>query len=235
MRRRGRRPARRRAGRGVVAIIAISLMLLSLGSVCLMGGAVWSVFWLFAQADDLRDEIEDLKRQREPLILKTSLGHFFCTGSMEPTFSCLDSATFLLEPRMEDIVVGTTVSFIGAAPAAHRVIDIKLEDGVRYFLTKGDAAQIPDGWVPETDVDGYVTELHRNTHLQNLALREGVNQSRADVDAAWQKVESAWGTPSYEQRVAEYEALAEVAECWKKEAIHAIYSDHAPPIYVPCR
>ena len=160
----------------------------------LTGGTIGE---LESKARDLREEIAALEERRRPLILAMQderVGGFKCTGSMEPVLTCLDSATWMPDFAPEAIVVGATISFPGRAcrpddPAdrfiAHRVLDIRVTDGVYYYWPKGDANRIADGcWVPHTAVRGYIIAIHRNTHPENAELRDNVNASEATYDEA---------------------------------------------------
>lgn len=219
--------------------LATSLIVLSIGSIALILGLVWSVLWHFALVDDLRARIE---RQR-PLILEKTGLTFHCTGSMEPTFGCLDSGTGVLNPRPENIVVGATVGYSDPSDpdkvGIHRVIDIKVEGGVHYFLTQGDNNSVPDGWTPETHIDGYLIDLHRNTRPENAHLRQAVLDAGAAAHEAWEALDAAWQTGDWARHDAamrKYEPLREYADCWHTTARHATYFDDGrPPIYIPCR
>ena len=133
------------------------------------------------QANELETDIAALHEERAPLIIQAGTGRFFCTASMEPSVTCLDSATWLYNFRPQDVVVGATIYFqpncreqdeqkpIGAA---HRVIDVKLENGTYYYWPQGDGNPEPDGcWVPHTDVERYIIALHKNTVPENAELR----------------------------------------------------------------
>ena len=108
---------------------------------------------------------------------------------MEPKLTCLDSATWLEDFRPQDIVVGATISFQGRACSsdfpsgvriAHRVLDIRVVNGVYEYWPQGDANERPDGcWVPQTAVNGYIIEIHKNTRPENAMLRDNVNAARA--------------------------------------------------------
>ena len=56
-------------------------------------------------------------------------------------------------------------------------------DSCSPLLGVAHAADEPDGyWVPEDWVEGYVTELHRNTHPENAELRNQVLAAEAEYD-----------------------------------------------------
>ena len=96
------------------------------------------------RVDELEVEIKELQEQRRPLILSpgaVATSGFLCTGSMYPAITCLDRGSWLEEFNPEDIVVGATISFNPNCweegpddiPTAHRVKEIKVEDGTYYF------------------------------------------------------------------------------------------------------
>lgn len=157
--------------------------------------AAGTVQTLEAQAGNLRTEITQLEERRKPLILaRERTSGFRCTGSMEPKLTCLDTATWMYDFEPEEIVVGATISFQSRAcwsdrpsgrRTAHRVMDIRVTDGVHYYWPQGDANRGPDGcWVPHTAVNGYIIEIHKNTRPENATLRKNVNAASAALDAA---------------------------------------------------
>jgi hypothetical protein len=147
---------------------------------------------LQGQVSSLQSQIASLKVQRAPLIVDSYTGTFACTGSMEPKITCLDSATWLANFRPQDVVVGAVISFtptaecnLSAPRVAHRVIGIKVEAGTYYYWPRGDANSQDDGcWIPDTNVDGYIIGLQKNTHPENQALRNKVNSAKAVRDQA---------------------------------------------------
>lgn len=175
--------------------------------------------------DDLRSEIRRLEAQRRPLVLSpgdTGRGGFLCTSSMEPAITCLDEATWLTDFRPEDIVVGTTIAFSPACNGdrrgvAHRVIDIEVQNGTYYYWPKGDNNRVPDGcWVPETNVDRYIIEIHRDVRPENAELRQKVNSAVSEFyrlqDAGSSNVRRAY----------------EKALCWVNVARESQYPGHIP-------
>ena len=144
-------------------------------------------------ARQLRDEIESLKAQREPLLLRPDslwITNVACTGSMEPKLTCLDRVSMLLDVRPEDIVVGAVINYGrcgNQGGALHRVMDIKIEDGVRYFWPKGDANDGPDGcWVHEAHVHSYMVAIEKNVFTENAPLRDAVMAAQAAATEAWE-------------------------------------------------
>lgn len=155
---------------------------------------------LMAQATALQEEIDELTAQRRPLLLKVERNGFACTGSMEPKLTCLDEVTWLNNFHPMDIVVGAIISFNpncwqdepDGISTAHRVMKIKVENGVHYYWPKGDASREADGcWVPESDVDGYIIEIHKNVQPQNSGLRNSVNRAASLEEEARLEFEAA--------------------------------------------
>ena len=184
--------------------------------------AVGTVEDLEMQAGNLRTEITQLEERRRPLILaREEPGWFYCTGSMEPKLTCLDTATWLHDFQPEDIVIGATISFQSRACwsneprdswTAHRVMDIEVTDGVHYYWPQGDANSGPDGcWVPESSVRGYIIEIHKNTRPENATLRNNVNAANAARNAARDTRDAAWD--AYEGERAAYVALRQRYGC----------------------
>jgi len=210
------------------------LIVLSVAAFGLSAGLIFTLYVYQHDSVALRTEIEELKLARKPLILETAISTFSCTGSMEPTFGCTDSATKLLNPRAEDIVIGSLFSYSGledCEDAIHRVVDVKVINGVHYYQEWGDAAGPPgDGcWVPESHVTGYLIELHKDTHPQNGILRAHVNLARAETDAAIEEYEALRLKMDavYEKLQAAYEK----EDCWGNLALDAKYFDDRPPVY----
>ena len=134
-------------------------------------------------------EISRLEKQREPLLVDSwdMVSRWVrCTGSMEPRITCLDTLTWLIDFRPEEITLGAVISYSpncwDDGGVAHRVIKIKQERGVYYFWPKGDASAEADGcWIPDYNVHGYVTGIDRNSVPENAHLRNMVNGARARV------------------------------------------------------
>ena len=152
---------------------------------------------LGTQVGDLQDEIAGLEERRQPLLLAMQgewVQGFLCTGSMEPKLTCLDAARWTRPVSQDEIVTGTVIIYdnracwtgAGGGRSAHRVVDIKVVDGVHHYWPKGDALPRADGcWVPYTAVQGYIIELQRGAVLENAELRDNVNGARAAYDSAW--------------------------------------------------
>ena len=153
-----------------------------------------SVESLEEQANGLRAVIGTLEDERKALIVKSAEMFPVCSGSMEPKITCLDTVVVLQNFRPEDITLGAIIAYHPPTPTTgddqesdggrqtpilHRVIDIKVEDGVHYFWPKGDAEEEADGfWVAESSVLGYATALLQGTRPQNAALRDRVNGAK---------------------------------------------------------
>ncbi len=174
--------------------------------------------WFQSRVEELREEIAELEEIRRPLILRSDRGGFVCTGSMEPKITCLDEVTWLENPKPKDIVVGSVISFYpdcstddvveDAAGTAHRVMDVKVENGVYHYWPKGDNNREADGcWVPFENVQGYVIEIHKDVQPENATLRSFVNAADAKEGEAWTKLEAA--TEVLDEIEAEYLALIE--------------------------
>ncbi len=174
--------------------------------------------WLQGRVEALQEEIAELEVKRRPLILASDRGGFLCTGSMEPKITCLDEVTWLENPKPEDIVVGSVISFYpdcsteevveDAAGTAHRVMDIKVENSVYSYWPKGDNNREADGcWVPFENVQGYVIEIHKGVQPENATLRGLVNRAHEKEDEAWTALEAS--TERLEELEAEYLAVIE--------------------------
>ena len=158
---------------------------------------------LRTKASNLRGEIADLEERRQPLILTEDnvRGSVFgCTGSMEPVLTCLDRPIWLEDFTPEDVVIGATISYdpdcwedeANNLGTAHRVLNIEVREGVHYYWPKGDANQKADGcWIPETSVRGYLIDIEKNVRMENAALRDAVNSSKATRDARAAESEAA--------------------------------------------
>ena len=148
---------------------------------------------------DLEAQIAALEVEIAPLLAAAGsryAGRVSCTGSMEPTITCLDESVKVRPDKPERIVVGTMISFspgcgddtnIPNNPGRlHRVIDVKVEDGVHYYWPKGDASERPDGcWVPYEDVDSYIVEIRKNVYPENAFLRDQVQVHAAAASPSW--------------------------------------------------
>lgn len=119
---------------------------------------------------------------------------FYCTGSMEPTITCLDTATFLAEPEPSEVEVGSIIIFTAdclAGLTVHRVIAIFGVGDNQAYTAQGDNNPSPDGCPAlHEDVVGLLLEIHKgaNDTPRNRALREEVNSAHAEwraKDAAY--------------------------------------------------
>lgn len=84
------------------------------------------------------------------------------TGSMEPEIPT-DSIIVVRRTEPEEVQVGDVISFyssdpsLGGAVNTHRVLEIKEENGLLVYTTKGDANHITDNYPPnEKDLIGVV-------------------------------------------------------------------------------
>ena len=154
--------------------------------------AVGTVEELQSTADGVRGQIVELEEKLRPLILSwdsRGTGGFLCTGSMEPTLTCLDTMTWITEFDPSVIVEGSIISFnprcsethadkddIGTA---HRVIDIRVENNIYHFWPRGDGNEEDDGcWIPHGNVGAYAVEFFPNTRPENAELRLAVLTAR---------------------------------------------------------
>ncbi len=165
---------------------------------------------LQGEVEALRNTIRELERQRIPLIVHSQTQGFLCTGSMEPKITCLDSASWLRNFNPEDVTIGSVIIFtptpeceIGIGTVSHRVLDIREVEGTYYYWPKGDANPDADGcWIPDTNVYGYMVELHKDTHPQNSDLRNRVNAAKAKRDETFATYKAA--EEAYNQRYQQY-------------------------------
>ena len=164
------------------------------------------------EAERLRAEIAALEARLAPLILQAdsvTRTNIACSGSMEPTMTCLDEADWVEVADPSEITVGAIIAFAPdcqeGLSAAHRVVDVKVEDGQYYFWPQGDANGGPDGcWVPAENVWGYLVAIHHNTRPENAPLRDYVNaasarhrEAAAERDAAWVDYADLLAQPEY--------------------------------------
>ena len=171
-----------------------------------------------SRIDSLEAEIERLQEQRRPLILPygavTTHG-VLCTGSMYPAITCMDEGTWLRNFNPEDIVIGATIVFDPICwedweeqwprGIAHRVKEIKVEDGIYYFWPRGDNNREDDGcWVPEDNVSRYLTGLVKDVRPENAHLQSQVLDSRV----AWLLAEE-----TYENLLLTYCGHTDASNC----------------------
>ena len=115
-----------------------------------------------------------------------------CTGSMEPTMTCLDELKFDFSAPKQDIKIGTIIVFEHNAPCfaalaptltglnaveipydvpiVHRVVGITNEG----YLTKGDNAPPDVCPVAFENVKAIVTHVRRDVYPENAELRNKV-------------------------------------------------------------
>ena len=155
-------------------------------------GAVGTVEELQSTADGVRSEIIDLEDMLRPLTFSwhsRATSGFLCTGSMEPTISCLDTVTWITEFDPSVIVEGAVISFNPDCQethfdkddrgTAHRVIDIKVENDVYHFWPRGDGNEEDDGcWIPHGNVEGYAVKFFPSTRPENAELRLAILTAR---------------------------------------------------------
>ena len=138
---------------------------------------------------------------------------FYCTGSMEPTITCLDTATFLADPEPSEIEVGSIIVFTAECLGGligHRVIAIFGVGEDQQYTAQGDNNSRPDGCpVLHEDVIGLLQEIHEgaNDTPGNRALREEVNSTYA----AWRASDAA-----YDEALGRYVELRD-RHCQRRE------------------
>lgn len=87
------------------------------------------------------------------------------TGSMEPEISVGD---MIIVKNTGDYAVGDVITFFmgdGAIPTTHRIIEIRVENGVTSYITKGDANNAADPAVRAENVVGEVVSVLPNVGL----------------------------------------------------------------------
>ncbi|MDE2941219.1 MAG: hypothetical protein OXP10_02585 [Chloroflexota bacterium] len=125
----------------------------------------------------------------EPTPRSYFTAQFYCTGSMEPTITCLDTATFLADPLPSEVEVGAIISFTAECLAGligHRVIVVFGIGEDQAYTAQGDNNLRPDPCpVLHEDVTGLLLEIHRgaNDTPETGALREEVNSALAELRA----------------------------------------------------
>ena len=166
-----------------------------------------------------------------------------CTGSMAPAITCVDEATYRTEFHPQDIVPGTIISFYpacpsdegpGTRPVAHRVVDVKIEQGRYSYWPKGDARREPDGcWVPAEHVQRYLVAIHAGARPENTELRDAVAGARAALNVLMDRY-CGIGVVADDCQLssdAEYEELAAARDhlaCWHQSALDSEYPGHIP-------
>ena len=180
---------------------------------------------------------------------------FPCTGSMEPTISCEDTALMELTDTAE---VGDLVSFMPVKECGltmrhtvHRVVAVRESEREREYRLRGDAAgEDDDCWIPESHLEGRIVSIERNVRPQNKELRRLVNDARSTFDRALTTYMAQAGrglcdswmqSPdmclTQESILHAYENAAsakEAAECWIDAAKSAAYLTNGPPIFISC-
>ena len=196
------------------------------------------------RVDELEIEIKELQEQRDPLILTpgaVATSGFLCTGSMYPAITCMDRGTWLEEFNPEDIVVGATISFNpncweeepGHTSTAHRVKEIKVENGTYYFWPRGDANRADDGcWVHQDNVEGYLIGIEKDVVPENAHLQSQVRAAKVAYDNLWSRYCGHVG-PSGTCYLSGYiydivrDAL-NLYNCWLRNAEESKYPGHIP-------
>jgi signal peptidase I len=101
-----------------------------------------------------------------------------CTGSMDPTITCLDTIQWNYNPTPNDIVVGSVITFVEPDSCLtaderkgdwilHRVIDIR--QGM--YKTKGDNNPVDDDcWIPFSNVQDMVINVTKGDYPELQAM-----------------------------------------------------------------
>ncbi len=111
---------------------------------------------------------------------------FTCTGSMNPTITCIDTATLLKTFSPEDIEIGTIIVFPRGSATAHRVVQVTGEGEQEKYKTKGDSASYPDkGQVSYSRVIGIITTVHKGA----ASHRQGEYDAARPINLALQNAE----------------------------------------------
>lgn len=210
----------------------------------------------------LNEEISVLKQQQASLLEqrvdrfngpRTSQSNLRCTGSMEPTLTCLDTITLLHHFYPEEIDVGHIISYSPPCgdPTSdrnilHRVIDIRYHRGEYQFAAQGDnASSRDDCWIPNKNVRGYVIDVQRDVRPGNAELRQMVNRAFADYRIAVDNYWSLWDQycarsdencnnysyAVYQRLVVlsdEWDRRQKLLRCWIHSAREMEYEGHIP-------
>ena len=206
---------------------------------------------LLARAHGIRQEIMDLENKLRPLTTgweSRISSESFCTGSMAPTFTCLDTYTAVTEFDPSVLVEGAIIEFDPSCDEAepdgvlvrHRVIDIKVEDDVYYFWPKGDGNREADGcWLHQDAVDAYVVEVFYNSLPENSELWNAVSEAKQDYWGAIDAFDATHlqycGFPSEDDRNCwlvlndhQFDVLSGLLDTWgKAEATYDCWYDVA--------
>ena len=138
-----------------------------------------------AEVTEVSEEVTEDGDQGETVT--TVLIEFTCTGSMNPTITCLDRATELRTFTPDDIEVGTIIVFPrGDSAVAHRVVEVTGEGEQEEYTTKGDSASYPDKLqVGYSTVLGIVTIIHKGA----ASHRQGEYDAARPINLALQNAE----------------------------------------------
>ncbi|MDO8637336.1 MAG: hypothetical protein Q7R34_14090 [Dehalococcoidia bacterium] len=128
---------------------------------------------LETRINTLNSEIKALEVKRIALVPEIVKSVFYCTGSMDPKITCMDTAEYLTNFKPEDVTVGAVIGMrnpgtygcgLSGYRVTHRVMAIKIEGGEYFYRTKGDNNSEDDGcWIPSKAVDGYMISLTKGS------------------------------------------------------------------------
>ena len=109
---------------------------------------------------------------------------------------------------------------------------IEIRDGKHYYWPKGDNNRKADGcWVPETNVRGYVTRIHRGVRPENAELRDHVNDAR---ETYYDLLDQHCGPEAYladcpsDAPLSQISAAHDLYYCWVQVARESEYPGHIP-------
>ena len=112
---------------------------------------------------------------------------------MEPFITCLDSVLVTTDFLLDDVMVGSVVTFRQSCATAdkyegrriHRIERKRVLNGVQFYWTKGDNTSYSDEcWVRHDHVDELMLEAQKDVYPENAALRDNVNAAKDSYDAA---------------------------------------------------
>jgi len=157
-------------------------------------GSVSSVEELEAQMVQLASDIRAFTDEREALVPRIVHTQPQCTGSMEPTITCLDILSLVANPLPMDIEIGTVIAFnpwslncalIVDALVMHRVIEEKGVGKDKQFRTQGDNNTRDDGcWVPMSAIEYYLVDIEKGDNPEAMAIIEKIAAlEKAQIEA----------------------------------------------------
>lgn len=155
------------------------------------------------QIQELREELRELREERSVLIPQTEIAQFRCTGSMEPTITCLDQGLFLTNPLPSEVVIGSVINYatptdcaVTGEAVSHRVTKRMMIGGEMNYRAKGDNNREDDGcWIPHSSVKGVMLSLDKDATPENTGRRDLINGAKDEADRhrrAWETASSTY-------------------------------------------